>query len=107
MNVDVSTVIAFSASLAGIAATWGGLRAAVVANRGRITALEADLKALKELQAADRSTIEFVRTDQGRRLGELEKTTNGLVGKFDGFQSGFGAGRRSRTAAQGHKVGEG
>lgn len=82
MNVEPSAIIAFSAALAGIAATWGALR-------GRIAALE--------------DKIESVRTDQGRRLGELEKTTNTLVGRVDGFVQ---ASRRARTAAHGIKVGD-
>ena len=76
MNVDVSTVIAFGAAVAGIATTWGAARA-------RIAALE--------------QKLETVRTDQGKRIGALEKTTERLVGRWEVL-------RRTRTAAGGIRV---
>jgi hypothetical protein len=104
VTVDQSTILAFTCAVAGIAATWGALRGKIAALEAKAKALEQVTTSLKEVCAAADATIAFVRTDQGRRLGELEKTVNGLVGRFDGFEKGFGAGRRSRTAAQGHKV---
>jgi hypothetical protein len=77
MNVDVSTVIAFGAAIAGIATTWGAARA-------RIAALE--------------QKLETVRTDQGKRIGALEKTTERLNGRWEVLRL------RTRTAPGGMKV---
>lgn len=101
MNFEPGTLITAVAAIAGIGSTWG------VLNR-RVRVLEEQLRAVKDLgervTTAD-AKIEFVRTDQGRRLGDLEKSTNALAGRFEGWERGFGAGRRSRTAASGHKIG--
>lgn len=101
MNLDAGTLWTAGAALAGIASTWGVLSR-------RVRALEEQLGEIKDLRervtAADK-TIDFVRTDQGRRLGDVEKTANALVGRFEGFAQGFGAGRRTRTAAGGNRIG--
>lgn len=95
MNLDVSTILAVGLPLLGLAATWGALGY-------RIRELENKARAHEDLRKATDALdlkIEFVRKDQGARIGVLEKDVGILQGKFEGFDRGFGAGRRSRTAA--------
>lgn len=100
MDVGITTILSAATTIAGVAATWGALRVRIASLETRVKELAQACEQLKELSSAADGRLDFVRTDQGRRLGELEKTTNALVGRFDGFI----AGRRSRTAAHGHKV---
>jgi hypothetical protein len=100
--VDVSPgeLIAAGVTLAGLAATWGAFGL-------RVRRLETDAATKEALQALDQK-VEEVRRLQGERLGMVEKKADGLIGRFDGFQSGFSAGqRRSRTAAHGVPTGGG
>lgn len=100
MNVDAGTLLAVGLPLLGLAGTWGALG-------WRIRRLETQATASEELRkvldALD-GKIEFVRKDQGARIGQLEKDTGILQGRVQGFESGFGSGRRSRTAAHGAVV---
>lgn len=97
MIFEAGTVVTLVIAGAGLAATWGALSV-------RIRSLEARSAAVDELRKVVdglAATFDAVRTDQGRRIGKAQSDADILQGRIDGFQSGFGAGRRSRTAAHG------
>lgn len=101
MDLSTPTIVTVLGAFAGIVSTWATLGY-------RVRALEQsrkELEQLKEKASKLDETIEFVRTDQGRRIGDLGDQVKELRGEVRGFRDGFGAGRRSRTAAHGHKVG--
>lgn len=101
MDLAPQTAVTLVIAIAGVAATWGGLRR-------QIRGLEDAVKRIPALElqvAAIDAKIETIRIDQGRRIGELDKLTNSLAGELKGVAIGLSAARRSRTAAGGHKIG--
>jgi hypothetical protein len=97
MSPEISIILAVGIPLLGLAATWGSLGT-------RIRQLEKEVAKIETLQTGQATLdakIEHVRNDQGKRLGGVEQEQRALAGQFEGFKHGFGAGRRSRTAAQG------
>lgn len=102
MTLDLGTALAILVPVLGLAATWGSLGT-------RVRQLEKELAKLdplgKQIYDVD-AKVELVRKDQGQRLGAVEADTAVLNGKFEGFERGFGAGRRSRTAAHGTPIKE-
>jgi hypothetical protein len=94
MNLDSPGVII---AIAGFLVTWGGFAI-------RLRQLEKEVSKIEGLQK-DVATNDGAARDsaksQGERLGNVEQEVAILKGKFEGFDRGFGAGRRSRTAAQG------
>lgn len=93
-------MITLGLAAAGVISTWSLLGYRIRELEKKVSTID-DLR--KALDGAD-SKIEHVRRDQGTRLGVVEKETGVLQGKFDSFTVGFGAGRRSRTAAHGQQT---
>ncbi len=101
MDLSTPTIVTVLGAFAGIVSTWATLGY-------RLRALEGERKALRALEEKVgelAKTLEHVRTDQGRRLGDVGDQVKELRGEVRGFRDGFGAGRRSRTAAHGNKLG--
>lgn len=94
MQIDPALLVTSGVLLAGLATTWGALGI-------RVRNLEKDSATKAELAALEKKWDE-ARTAQGVRIGKIETKTDGLAGQFNGFQSGFATGRRSRTAAHGN-----
>lgn len=101
MTVDPGALIAAALlPIIGGAIAWG-------ASQARLRALE---KRCEELKGLDKqvnrleATLEDVRRDQGRRIGDVEDRCAVLGGRLEGFEKGFAAGRRTRTAAHGLPV---
>jgi HAMP domain-containing protein len=93
------TIVTLGLAVAGVASTWGALSRRIRALEDRAD----EIKALRDQITA----LEASRMDQGRRIGELDKTTHALVGELRGVSIGLAAARRTRTAAGGHKIGGG
>lgn len=106
MNVDAS-MITVAVAIFGVGGTWSllGYRVRQLeAERKAATTAHAELaKKVDEVN----STLEHVRQSQGTRLGSVEDKISDLRGRVEGFAAGFGAGRRSKTAAGGHPVSPG
>ncbi len=103
MNVDGS-MVTVAVAVFGVGGTW-----AVMGYRVRQLETERKAAATAAAELSKRvedlnSTLEHVRQSQGGRLGAVEDKISDLRGRVEGFAAGFGAGRRSRTAAGGVPV---
>ncbi|HEY7541604.1 MAG TPA: hypothetical protein VIF11_15775 [Methylomirabilota bacterium] len=107
MELSTPTLITLASSLAAVVSTWATLGYRVRALEGAAKERAKELESVRTEVGELRRTVEHVRNDQGRRLGELKEAVDQLEGRVLGFSEGFGAGRRSRTSAQGHKIGGG
>jgi hypothetical protein len=93
-------LLSIGAALASLAVAWGrqGARMAQLEKEtGKIDALQ------KEITAIDTRQRDSAKS-QGERLEDATVKLAVLMGKFESFDSGFAAGRRSKTAAHGNAI---
>lgn len=102
MSPELTIVMAVAGPALAAAVTWGAIGARLRQLEREVAKIEAMGTRLTEVDSRARGSAE----SQGHRLGDVEEDVAVLKGRFEGFERGFASGRRSRTAAQGHPVGE-
>jgi hypothetical protein len=100
MNVEPSTLLTVAGAAAAVIASYATLGYRVRQLERQATENKTERTELRKLV----DEVNFSRTDQGKRIGAVESDTAILKGKFDGFDRGYGAGRRSRTSAEGNPM---
>jgi hypothetical protein len=103
MNLqEAATVAALALPALGLAATWGSLNNRMRVLEAQLAKVDALGTKITEVDSRTRDSAQ----SQGERIGKAQADVDRLGGKFEGFEKGFASGRRSRTAAHGHAIGE-